>query len=786
MKKTLLIDGQIFQTEARDRGMGRYSARLVNSIVGQKRYDEVRIVFAKNGHTNHLSDQLAKKMFPSTQAVYLELGNTLKGKIDQVKQRNKKELNQYITELIGEGVEIDFLIPSPFQEPVVSVYPDSVKKLIVFYDLIPYLYHKRYEPLMPFENYLKRFDLLFDADMILAISQSVQDDLITYLGLLPERIAVIDGAAIRSDTKPEKPAGIAVPQKYILMPTSDDPRKNNLRAVIGFEEFRSQQTDDYKLIITSKIHQSEQRRLELFSSNILFTGNIKEEYLDWLYAHASAVLFVPESEGLGLPVLEAVHAGKKVVCSDLNVFKEISKTAFYYCDHEDQRSIAGALIKLIQENLAVPDREYKRILNHYSWDKTGERAVKAIHSCDIRKNVKKRKIAILAPRPDGLSAVGKVVAEGHAALSEVFDIDYYAEKGMYLGSTRPNFLQYVAKYHTIDAFSVEQYSKYDAVFYHIGNSDYHVKSIANELYLPGYVILHDTNITEAYRIMFENNMISASRYEIEQALDQLLKVKNSSALGSVVYSQNALIGHSKYALKAAKVNSVNKEDVFIQAELPTNAPLMSRERKYEYPVVGLAGILAGIKGVRVIEGLAGIEELKKVKFKLFGYDFTGDDTVDRLSNYENISVSTNLTDFDFQNNLSKLDIFVNYRLKYQGETSLSTLEAMRYGVVVIVRNVGWYAELPDSAVVKADSEEDVKKVLLELINNPEKLRQISKNAIEYVQKTHTHKSYADVMKKIVEENIASQINNKLTAEIKSGRIRNAKDMLSLFKKVKGN
>ena len=780
--KILIVDGQVFQTEARDRGMGRYSARLVNSIIKQGDYDEVRLVLALTGHTNHLTEQAARRIFPHTKIVYLDLHNNLRGKIRQVQRKNKLVLDAYVDNEFDKDTDVHFLIPSPFQEPVVSIYPDRVKKVVVFYDLIPYLYHMRYEPLMRFSDYLKRFNLLFEADIILAISQSVRDDLMEYLGLLGERIFTIDGAAIRSALNPVRPSGLDLPSRYILMPTSDDPRKNNLRAVVGFEEFRMHQEHDYKLIITSKIHQSERRRLELFSKNIIFTGNMRDEEMDWLYGNCEAVLFVSESEGLGLPILEAVHTGKKVVCSDLNVFKEISRDAFYYCDYEDQRAIAAALIRACQVGITeAQSREYTRILKHYSWKNTGQRAVHAMDGVGRRRYVEKKKIAIFTPRPDGLSAVGKVVAEAHATLSEEFDIDYYAEQGLYNSSTRPNFLQYIAKYFDASQFGVERYSKYEAVFYHIGNSDYHVRSISNALYLPGFTILHDTNIGEAYRIMREQDLISAERYEAEQRLNSLLKTKNSSFLGSLMKTQRGALVHSGYALGAAIASGAQRGRV-VKAQLGTNTPDMGRDRDYSGNlVVGLAGILADIKGVNVLVDVAAKEEFRNFRFRLFGYNFTTGDTLTKLTQYENISVSTNLTDFEFQNSLGKLDVFVNYRLKYQGEASLSTIEAMRQGVVVIVRNVGWYAELPDNTVVKINTEADVARVLRELAADPAKLKEISSNAKAYVQTNHTNREYAKAMKRLAAGGGSSGVTRVVSA-LQSGGVRKPNDLLVVSKR----
>ena len=64
-QRTLLIDGQVFQTDARDRGMGRYSARLITSILSLNKYKDVRVLLTQNTHANYLSKDAAAAMFPS-------------------------------------------------------------------------------------------------------------------------------------------------------------------------------------------------------------------------------------------------------------------------------------------------------------------------------------------------------------------------------------------------------------------------------------------------------------------------------------------------------------------------------------------------------------------------------------------------------------------------------------------------------------------------------------------------------------------------------------------------
>jgi len=779
--KTLVIDGQVFQTDARDRGMGRYSAYLIRSIIEQNYYDNVQIIIKKHTNDKATYSENLNGMFFNVDVIPLNLSDTKKTKIESAFVHNKKEINNYMSGISDENTSIDYLIPCPFQEPLVSVFPDGVNKILVFYDLIPYLYHHRYKPLMQFDNYLKRFSLLIEADKILSISQSVRDDLIQYLGIPGNKIVAIDGAAIESGDAPKRPSGIEIPEKYILMPTSDDPRKNNLRAVLGFEEFRSTQHEDYKLVVTSKIHRNERTRLETFSDNLLFTGNVKENELDWLYDNCKVVLFTPESEGLGLPILEAVLNNKRVICSSINVFKEISEDAFYYCDHENQHSIASAIIRsLASKDLSIPKAKYQSISKHYSWDQTAKRSIFAIKDITLKKNFLRPKIAIFTPAPDGLSAVGKVVAEAHPMFNDYFDIDYYAEAGQYPEPTRPNYLQYIANYFPAKVFGVEKYMDYDAVIYHIGNSDYHLESICNSLYLSGYAILHDTNVSEAYRIMFEKGMISSDRNDIENQITEKSNSSMSRNIASIVNNQLGVITHSKYAADAVKEVLVNKVPIK-SVNLATYCPLMTRKRNYSRLVVGLAGIIADIKGIEVIENLANSPNFNDCEIKLFGYNYASSDTIDRLRSYPNVSVSTNLTDFDFQNSISNLDVFVNYRMKYQGETSLSTLEAMRQGVVVIVRNVGWYSELPDDVVVKVNSEQEVLEKLLELRLNPDKLSDISNKAMKYVDKSHNNKQYIDGLLDLIK--VAGKSNTELynkANELKSGKIKKASQLIDYY------
>ena len=62
-----------------------------------------------------------------------------------------------------------------------------------------------------------------------------------------------------------------------------------------------------------------------------------------VYAGASAILFPTRFEGFGLPVLEAVEAGKKVIVSRLEVFDEIGVPARFQIDFSNPGQLLAAL-----------------------------------------------------------------------------------------------------------------------------------------------------------------------------------------------------------------------------------------------------------------------------------------------------------------------------------------------------------------------------------------------------------------------------------------------------------
>lgn len=767
--KPLVIDCQVFQTAAWHRGMGKYSLALLRYCLElpEIRDRPVYLLFNKNAENNEGVKNLLKEVIPEAHLLEVSLLNPREPRdrhsVEPIRQKNKLILNKTLLKYFTSPV--DFIILALYLDDVCPAFPNEMisEKALLYYDAIPYLYHYRYGQFKGFfENfYLPHTATVFEATKIFTISKTVANDLHIFFGIPEHRIFNIDGASIpRSSEKAIKPHNLSlVPGTFVLMPSGQELRKNNERATQAFQNFLVRSNKDLKLVMTSYFTKEARHSLRKLSESVIFTGNVSEPELTWLYQNCKFVLFASEYEGLGLPVLEAVDHDKLVACSDISVFREMSKKAFYYFDPLDEESITHALLRVDAKAAKEPDsikKEYINLREKYSWHITAHKLSRALSSSE-HTEIHKKRIAILCPDPSGFSAIGKVIAESHAWYSEYFDIDYYYDKGRGHRVVRPNPIEYAAPHYDAADFNENRYKKYDAVIYHVGNSEYHLNTIRAALSLPGYVILHDTNLEGAYKNLVEASYISEKRFVGEKRLDDLLnndKLHLSAFLTSIVNNQIGVVVHSEYAKDAVKAKLLNSKIKVSQINLPVDTPIFSSiEKNYEnrHIVISFGGIIAKIKGTDFIEKVALSPIFSECHINVFGFSAVAPQQLLKLSYLPNVSLKTNPTDFEFQQLMRDTDILLNVRLAYQGETSLTTLEEMRYGGLVMVRDFGWYSELPDNVVIKVSNTNSVLKKLENIINRPSKIRSMGSKAIRYINANHSHHSYAEEMYKLINE-----------------------------------
>jgi glycosyltransferase involved in cell wall biosynthesis len=164
---------------------------------------------------------------------------------------------------------------------------------------------------------------------------------------------------------------------YFLYVGALHPRKNIKGLLQAFEIFKSGNNNDVKLLIVGgEMHKTgdiaETFRRMKFRDEVTFTGRVTEEELQKLFAAALSLVYVPFFEGFGMPVIEAMHAGVPVICSNTTSLPEVGGDAVIYASPDNTSQIASAMVEIsvnsqFREELILKGYEQK---SKFSWDKT--------------------------------------------------------------------------------------------------------------------------------------------------------------------------------------------------------------------------------------------------------------------------------------------------------------------------------------------------------------------------------------------------------------------------------
>ncbi len=677
MTRRLIIDGQVFQTPAWHRGMGKYSAELIavlEKLNGQnEHWDAIEIMLSsKITLAEDVIKTLEAKM-ENPRFTYVDLKRDEITNAQGVMRYNRKSINKYIDTILEEQPEsqIDFLVLSPMQGGICSVFPSDgrVKKSVVFYDIIPFMFHEIYlrNGIAEIENLTKLTELL-RANTYLAISKTAANDLAVYLGIDPSRICTIDGGPIAHDAKSKK---MDIPKPFILMPTGNDYRKNNRLGIVGFSEFNKAHNDAYTLVITSTFDPDQIIELSKIDKNVVFTGNISGSELNYLFEECEALLFPSEYEGLGLPVLEAMEKNKPIACSDISVFREISRTSLHFFDQTKGTSIAGALSQAVQSK--VETAVYKKVLAKYTWEKTGEATIKAIKNASLDEFSVRKKITVVGPSPLVDSPIARTMQRIHSELSRRYEARYLLDGSQIAPvAPRPNMFTYVKGTEVIAGRAQVSVDDSETVVYHIDNSAQNSKTLFTALAKPGIVILHSLDLSEAWGGLKDTlAIIPQERYDAEIAFDNEYGVPGTRLISSLIARQKAVVVFSDTAKK--HVEGIAKKLSVQVRVVVANFPVSSLV--YEEIIPKKTGVIAAINPANDGHGVSlfadvRVGDLKKTVIST-------DRATDRVAPSHRLELTKVSGDRQFEDALSRLSIsFSDSKLG-----DVETLEAARYAVV---------------------------------------------------------------------------------------------------------
>jgi glycosyltransferase involved in cell wall biosynthesis len=254
----------------------------------------------------------------------------------------------------------------------------GVRMCFFVYDLLPILEPAWFDPITTrsFRRWLRAIAIV--ADDIIALSSTVKADFTTQM----QRIYGLDErelpcATIRVGVGLDStPAVQAITQKAVCLPRglnkskfilsvgTIEPRKGHADVLDAFEQLWAN-GDETNLVIVGKqgwhvgkfihrlkAHPEAGRRLH-------WLHNADDVVLVTLYQSCSGLIMASKGEGLGLPIVEAIHHSKPVLARDIPVFKEVAGNDASYFPNVECDGLAQVLPHWLAELAArdcVPER----------------------------------------------------------------------------------------------------------------------------------------------------------------------------------------------------------------------------------------------------------------------------------------------------------------------------------------------------------------------------------------------------------------------------------------------
>jgi glycosyltransferase involved in cell wall biosynthesis len=196
------------------------------------------------------------------------------------------------------------------------------------------------------------------AAVVIVATRWVKQDVMARHGLPSSKIAVLPRNPVFDDpTKTNGPDDAVgdVPERFALFPGVTWPTKNHLGLLRGMARLRDEHGIRMNLVCTGRTVKPtwpliEQEILKLgLGDQVRFLGRISRTRLNRLFARAEFLVHPSKFEGLGLPIVEALHFGLPIVASDAACIPEVLGDAAIYFKPDKPSSIAFALKRAMTE-----------------------------------------------------------------------------------------------------------------------------------------------------------------------------------------------------------------------------------------------------------------------------------------------------------------------------------------------------------------------------------------------------------------------------------------------------
>lgn len=247
----------------------------------------------------------------------------------------------------------------------------GVRYVCTVHDLIWLKFPQLYSLFDRFIYTAKLKNVCQKAHMIVATSQQTADDLIQIMKVPPHKIRVVyqSGPPIVSSQNNTRP----IHNPYFFYLSSFEHRKNHRTVIEAFAALTRK--ENIKLVFAGKKAESIVELKQLTKTlkveeHVVFLSDISEkEKQRWMH-HALAFLYPSFYEGFGIPLLEAMQQGARLLLSDLPVFREIAGNCARYLSPFKKEEWTIAMQEIIDNPHSLPFYSPFDVLERFSTQQT--------------------------------------------------------------------------------------------------------------------------------------------------------------------------------------------------------------------------------------------------------------------------------------------------------------------------------------------------------------------------------------------------------------------------------
>jgi len=240
--------------------------------------------------------------------------------------------------------------------------PAYTGKVVTIHDLI-FLRYPQWYPAADRKIYEKKFShACRDADVIVAVSEQTKKDIVEFLNIPANKIAVVYQSCGKefyggnnAGTSGEFLKQKGLPGQFLLYVGTVEERKNLLTLVMALRL-----VPRIPLVVIGKKKKyfetvSQFLRAHGMQDRVYFPEGITNAELSMLYRSAWALVYPSYYEGFGIPVIEALWSGTPVIASCESALPEAGGPSSLYIDPDDEQTLAD-VIRQVLDNAALREK----------------------------------------------------------------------------------------------------------------------------------------------------------------------------------------------------------------------------------------------------------------------------------------------------------------------------------------------------------------------------------------------------------------------------------------------